>query len=151
MRRNLIFIIAYFFITPLGFALEQPTEYAVSEILDFKDPFVSLLPKKEPAKIEVTTLKPATKTEKAQEQEKEIVLPSIEITGIVWNTNRPQAIVNGHVVGIGDKIDDMVISDIRRSGIDILYLGKHFTIKPDEKMAKSKNGNTNFNPMRKLR
>lgn len=149
MKKTLVFLNIYVLFVSLGFAAEQPPEYAVYDILEFKDPFVSLLPKKEPVKAEAATPKPTTKTEKAQE--KEIVLPSVEITGIVWNTNRPQAIINEHVVSIGDKIDDMIISDIRRSGIDIIYQGKHFTIKPDEQMAKSKKDNLNFNPTLKLR
>ncbi len=59
-------------------------------------------------------------------------LPRLEITGLVWNCERPQAIINNTVVGIGDVIANTKIKvvDIRKGAIDVMFAGKKFTITP---------------------
>ncbi len=54
--------------------------------------------------------------------------PDLTISGLVWNTDRPQAIVNEEVVGIGDAVAGVHIVDIRRGQITILRHGKTMTI-----------------------
>lgn len=61
---------------------------------------------------------------------KPIVLPELKITGLIWNTNRPQAIVNGQIVDIGDTISATKIVAIRKTGIDISFEGITQTISP---------------------
>lgn len=58
--------------------------------------------------------------------------PALVITGLVWDTKRPQAIVNGKVVSIGDKINNnkIEIVSIRKDGIDIMFEGAEMTIEP---------------------
>jgi len=56
--------------------------------------------------------------------------PKLTITGVVWDTNRPQAIINGQVVDIGDSIDNAKILAIRKTGIDINFSGTNMTITP---------------------
>ena len=60
----------------------------------------------------------------------EVLPPKLTINGIIWNTDRPQAIVNGKIVDIGDIISKVKITDIRKSGIEGIFLGKPVTIKP---------------------
>ncbi|MDP8266686.1 MAG: hypothetical protein P9M07_07055 [Candidatus Aceula meridiana] len=55
--------------------------------------------------------------------------PSVRITGLIWNSDRPQAIINNHVVSEGDAVEDFTIVRIHPSGIDIDFLGEIFTIK----------------------
>jgi len=57
-------------------------------------------------------------------------LPKLEISGIVWNTPRPQAIINGQVVDIGDNLNEIKIVTIKKTGISILYYGQIMTISP---------------------
>ncbi len=59
-------------------------------------------------------------------------LPRLEVTGVVWNSDRPQAIINNTVVGIGDIIENTKIKvvDIRKDAIDIIFAGKKITITP---------------------
>ncbi len=43
--------------------------------------------------------------------------PSLEIQGIIWGGDFPQAIINNKVVKIGDTIEDVQIRDINQSGV----------------------------------
>ncbi len=58
----------------------------------------------------------------------EIRPPLITISGLVWNTDRPQAIVNNEIVGIGDKINEWSIVAISEEGIEISYLDKRVLV-----------------------
>src|SRR5437879_3335830 len=48
-------------------------------------------------------------------------LPELKwkITGIVWNSNRPQAIINDRVVDVGDSVDNAKITAIRKAELDV--------------------------------
>lgn len=108
------------------------------ETLSFKDPFLPALPKKKiiPKKVEQKAqVKPVAVSVK--EQEKEIIPPSLAIQGLIWNTDRPQAIVNESVVGIGDMLEGAKIVGIQKTGISIVYEGKPFWIKKDATSSKS--------------
>lgn len=57
------------------------------------------------------------------------------VTGLVWNSERPQAIINGVIVNVGDKIKvdktpDVDIVSIKKEGIDIIFNGVKATLKP---------------------
>lgn len=54
----------------------------------------------------------------------EVRPPVITISGLVWNTDRPQAIVNNQIVEIGDKINEWTIVTIHEEGIEIVYKDK---------------------------
>ena len=56
--------------------------------------------------------------------------PAVVITGLIWNSDRPQAIINGQVVDIGDNIGEMEIVSINKTGIDLLYQGEKITLTP---------------------
>ena len=51
------------------------------------------------------------------------------VTGLIWNSNRPQAIVDGEVLEIGDKINGMEIVSIQKTGIEVKFSEKTFKIK----------------------
>ena len=53
-----------------------------------------------------------------------------KITGIVWHSNRPQAIINDRVVDVGDTIDKAKVIAIRKSEIDVEIDGQKITVKP---------------------
>lgn len=56
--------------------------------------------------------------------------PDLKISGLVWNTSRPQAIVNDRVVDVGDVIEEAKIVSIRRDGIKIEFKGQNFDLSP---------------------
>ena len=120
------------------------------DISKFKNPFKTYLPEKEeiPSPAKIDELKKVEEEKKKQAAKKEktsvpskvkeqvkieppkptIIAPKLEISGIVWNTERPQAIINGKVVAIGDKVSDSEIIAIDKTGVEILYQGQKFNI-----------------------
>lgn len=62
-----------------------------------------------------------------------IIPPTFSISGIIWNSRRPQAIIDNEVVDIGDVIKDATIKTIKKTGIDIEYEGEIFTIDSNSK------------------
>lgn len=61
--------------------------------------------------------------EKAPEPEKSTPIeappPTVTLAGIVWNTDKPQAIINNEIMNIGDSIGGWVITDISQKGVSI--------------------------------
>lgn len=54
-------------------------------------------------------------------------LKEIKISGLVWNTDTPQAIINGKVVKVGDEIKGSKITSIRKDGVELTFKGlKYF-------------------------
>ena len=55
-------------------------------------------------------------------------IPTLTISGLVWNTDKPQAIINNKIVSVGDTIEEAKIIRITRAGITLNYHGKEITI-----------------------
>ncbi|MFH1479618.1 MAG: hypothetical protein ABIG92_07645 [Candidatus Omnitrophota bacterium] len=66
----------------------------------------------------------------------EVSLPSIQLQGMIWNSTRPQAIINDKAYDVNDVIstgeigDGIRIVDITEKGIHLKYKGKFFTVRP---------------------
>ncbi len=58
----------------------------------------------------------------------EIQPPVLNIQGIVWGGDIPQAIIDGKVVRIGDIVANAHIVDISQKGVDIFFEGRQFSI-----------------------
>ncbi|OGX07828.1 MAG: hypothetical protein A2Z88_08675 [Omnitrophica WOR_2 bacterium GWA2_47_8] len=58
----------------------------------------------------------------------EIKPPPLNITGLIWNSDQPQAIINGKVIRVGDEVDNVRVTDIQKNKITISHGGKDFTI-----------------------
>lgn len=54
--------------------------------------------------------------------------PNLDVLGLIWNTERPQAIINGQIVGIGDMIFEVEIVDIQKTGVTVLFHGRTATL-----------------------
>ena len=98
-----------------------------------RNPFASQLPLPPQPSGGDSEKKPAAKvTDKGQPvpviAEKD--LPLLKVTGLVWNSKRPQAIINGQVVGVGETIGEVKIVNIRPDGVDVLFQDKIITITP---------------------
>ncbi len=65
----------------------------------------------------------------------EIATLSFTLEGFVWNTKRPQAIINGQVVEVGSKIENAEILDIQKGGVKMRYKGKEFFLRPKKTEA----------------
>ena len=110
-------------------------------LISVKNPFKSQLPKVEKPTIgmpdthpenlpddQSSPTKPIPVTPPPEIKEKP--LPNITINGIIWNSARPQAIVNGKIVDVGDTIAEIYITDIRKTGIDGRFDGRKVTLQP---------------------
>jgi hypothetical protein len=58
-----------------------------------------------------------------------MVMPDFVIQGIVWNTDRPQAIVSGQVIKVGDIIEGLEVLNIAKEGITVDFNGRRILIK----------------------
>lgn len=56
--------------------------------------------------------------------------PNFRVTGILWNSPRPQAIINGQVIDIGDVVDGYRIESIHPAGIEVSIRGVTMTVEP---------------------
>ena len=93
---------------------EKKSQESVSVDIEPIDPSLQTSEPSEPIEIEVEEIIP---------------LPDVKISGIIWNSDRPQAIINGRIVDIGDSILGIQITEIRKTGIDGLFHGRTVTIK----------------------
>ncbi|MCA9404793.1 MAG: hypothetical protein KC897_13475, partial [Candidatus Omnitrophica bacterium] len=56
--------------------------------------------------------------------------PNFRITGLIWNSPRPQVIINGEVLDIGDEVQGFRIEDINKTGVDVSIRGVTQTVEP---------------------
>jgi|GEM_PF-3892246 len=92
-----------------------------------RNPFQNRLPKPEQA--------PPIKTEVPDEPPRPVESmgappPALSISGLVWNSDRPQAIVNKTIVNINDQIEGWTITNISKEGITIRSETREVMIKP---------------------
>ncbi len=103
-------------------------EYTAS---DFKDPFRLFQAPKETKKVDVIVAP--------------VNPPELEVSGLVWGAENPQAIVNGKVVKVGDTLEDARIDSIGKGGIVIEFSGKKFTLPVTTKISSNdKHNNENI-------
>ena len=122
------------------------------ELTNIKNPFVSQLPKPKIVEPSITaeehinsSTEPSSTTEtlkipdissvisKSEPKKPEVIHPpSMSINGLVWNSDMPQAIINGRVVNLGDNVDGAIITQINEAGVEILFRGKEFSITKDK-------------------
>ena len=123
----LAFLAVLFFFKPAAAEESQPV--ATARPYTFRNPFVPFLPKK--------PIEPVAEIKEAITNATQLAVkpPDLQISGIVWNTDRPQAIINSFVVGVGDTIADVLITNITRSGVSFEYKGKRFIIDPNKNIA----------------
>ena len=117
----------------IGAAEESLSSTAGKNSPSLSNPFMPQLPK---PKVEVKPIEspkpppPKQLTILAPQPSAPTKPPTVVIKGLVWNSDRPQAIVNDQVVDIGDKIGEMEIVSINKTGIDFLYQGEKITVTP---------------------
>jgi hypothetical protein len=103
-------------------------------VRDFRDPFESWLPKAIKKRVidkwgEIAVIDENDESSDLAYKE-EVIPPEFFISGLIWNTDFPQAIINDKVVGIGDVVEDAEILDITKDGIKIQYQGEEFFVTP---------------------
>lgn len=79
---------------------------------------------------------PVEDKKKIEATEEDIILPSMTFQGMVWNTKRPQVIINNNVYDVNDVIDmetegyKVKIEDITKDGVALRYKGRDFLVRP---------------------
>ena len=107
-----------------------------------RDPFLSVLPK---AKIIKTPVEPAAskvnntmsvRTPPAMLPQgapaPSVNMPVLHVQGIIWGSDRPQAIIDDEVVGVGDQVQGVKITSIHKDGVNGLFQGVKFHARMDE-------------------
>lgn len=74
---------------------------------------------------------PANTSEGVKREDANVTLPAMTVTGIVWGTKQPRAIINSEVYGEGDIVKDTEaqVKKISEEGILFLYKNKEFLMK----------------------
>ena len=127
-------LISVIFVFSLTMACNAQEDTAEAT-LTFKNPFISVLPKKQAE--EASTQAPR-EISIPEIHEPEVKPPELVITGLVWNTPKPQAIINAKVVSIGDSIEEATIMSIHSQSVEIDVHGKRFTILANKALATKK-------------
>ena len=82
---------------------------------DQRDPFLypeqKVVPEKEAAKEEISNL-------------------TFALEGLIWESDRPQAIINGKIVEPGGNIEGAEVLDIDEKGVKMRYKGQEFILHP---------------------
>jgi hypothetical protein len=109
-----------------------------------KNPFIPQLPIEEPEtqapqppKIDASTPPLARPNNPRQQTDRRLPVeqakepsPQVTVSGMVWNSDRPQAIVNGRVVTIGDTIESWTITHIDQTGVEVSLQDRKLVFKP---------------------
>ena len=115
----------------------DPVQVAAS----LKNPFKSQLPRKnleKKPKAETTVMPPKPPINSSippsgTAATDTINIPNFTISGLVWNSDKPQAIVNDQIVGIGDMVNGFEVKNIEEDSIEIFQKGRTFRINPNFK------------------
>jgi len=62
--------------------------------------------------------------------EEEIILPTMIVQGMIWNSPRPQAVIDKKIYDVDDIINGAKIKDVAKDGVYLSYMGKEFIIRP---------------------
>jgi len=85
--------------------------------IDKRTPFKSPLEEKKKKKVVV---------------EEEIILPAMIVQGMIWNSPRPQAVIDKKIYNIDDIVNGAKIEDVTKDGVHLNYKGKEFVIRPKD-------------------
>jgi hypothetical protein len=105
----------------------------VNILKSIRSPFEPRTPKE---KIVTIAPKPAPKPEIKHVPKKqeitvpEVPLPTFKVNGVVWDTKRPQAILDSQVINIGDTIKGCTVINIDKNGILLNFQDRTFTVQP---------------------
>lgn len=143
----LVVMITFLAITHLIYAEDQIPSKEIDLTIDDasidyysnNNPFQSKRPEVEPVKIidqeNIYAIKDPIPEDQIEQQipvqePVKPIPPTLILKGIVWDTDRPQAIINDQVLSQGDIIEGARIVSIRKSGINLVFQDVNFTLKP---------------------
>lgn len=93
---------------------QQVSESAVSAAGQARDPFESWLPAASPPTGETLLGERGDGRDVSVET---IQPPEVTLQGVIWDSPRPQAILDQHIVGIGQPVDEYQVTAITKEGV----------------------------------
>ena len=96
----------------------------------FYDFYAGLSTLKNPFKVKLPEAKQPVKQSQVEKKKEEARFPDLKVYGLVWDTDKPQAIINNQVVNIRDTIEGVTVTDISSKGVEVQYAGRKVIIKP---------------------
>ncbi len=108
---------------------EKKTTAANSKKEDdiFINPFVPQIPQETKTTPFVNTQQPGTTPNVVAET---VPAPQFNVSGVVWHSKKLQAIVNGEIVTIGDRVSNWVVSEITKDGVHMTFEQQSLWVKP---------------------
>lgn len=94
--------------------------FCVEEVM--RDPFIPQLPRKE---------KVVTTTPEAGKSAPQVTAPKFTVQGMVWDSDKPQAIIDNKIYNLGDEINGAKIIEINKEGVKVIYQSNIFVITPE--------------------
>lgn len=101
--------------------------------------FIASIPKKEGVEYTATKKRipfegPLEAGKRPTVVDENIILPRLALQGMIWNSMKPQTVINNKIYGVNDMISageyKIEIKDITRSGVHLEYRGKEFIVRP---------------------
>lgn len=153
-----VIIFLVFLFNPTVLFSAEDVSFNSEDLDSLRDPFTPQLPlppmeeiekpveirkfpeQAEPSKVEAK-VPPLPSTPPKPMVEEPIKPPEVKIAGLIWNTDHPQAIVNGQIVQVGDQIGEWKIQKIDREGIEISFRDKKIFIPTSFGVQDSSPGN----------
>ncbi|MFH1692064.1 MAG: hypothetical protein ABIC68_05820 [Candidatus Omnitrophota bacterium] len=108
--------------------IEEEVEEDLKGLFNFRDPFLSALPKKVETKIVSIQTQTESVFEPTEVGPDEFDYSSLTITGLLWGGNKPVAIINNEIMGIGSQVYGATIIQIDAKGILFEYNDKQFLL-----------------------
>ena len=102
-------IFSSLFIAGVGFLLATPLEAVEYTGRSVRDPFDS--------------------ANQGMTVKDEIVAMNLSLEGLVWNSDKPRAIINGQIVKVGQKVVEAEVLDIKKDGVKMRYKGMDFYLR----------------------
>lgn len=103
------------------------------ENLSSRDPFESWLPK---PTIEVTAKPAAGTSGEAGQGQGQMQAPAVIVTSQISGGPVPQAIIDGKIFRVDDKVQGALITKITKEGVEVLYQGQTFLYPAPSRMMK---------------
>lgn len=109
-----------FFVNAQSETMPDNITFTTYEADSYRDPLMPQIEKEVPKAQEVT----------AEGAPVEEVRLELNVQGMVWNSDKPEAIIEGQVFQLGDEVREAKIIEITKDGVKLLYKGKIITARP---------------------
>jgi hypothetical protein len=83
---------------------------------------------RDPFKEQIPSRKVQPKPDEPAQEEAPVTVDFLTVTGIVWESDRPQAIINGKIVTVGGAVDGAEVTAIDAAQVKVRFKGRQFVL-----------------------